>query len=187
MDPIHVQHVKKTTASILSSVQAFQRGTFTLSSGQTSDTYVNCRRATLDGTTLHQLTRLLSNLIEEKAAPVPLYIGGPTSAADPIVTSLISVYRAKGYFVRKEAKAHGTKDQIEGHPPEGADTIIVDDVATSGASLKLVIDALTPIKAKVKAAFVIVDREEGARSLLNSLGVPLYSLITLTDLKRILP
>jgi orotate phosphoribosyltransferase len=175
-----INHFKRTGA--------FKTGEFILASGKKSNVYVDCRLATLDGPAIMDISNVLAFLIKEKLGDLPEFIGGVTSGADPIVTGVIMaaeyIWREgmQGFFVRKETKDHGTKRQIEGYCPPGAKVVIVDDVATTGGSSQIAIDAVKAAGAEVLGVFVIVDREEGAKQRFEDQGIPLYSLLTLKEL-----
>ena len=98
---------------------AYKKGEFKLSSGKTSEHYVNCKPVTLTGRGLTLSSLLLLKEVETS------YVGGLTLGADPLVSgvALVSALDSKlinGLIVRKEAKGHGTQAYIEGLlPPEG--------------------------------------------------------------------
>lgn len=174
--------------SLFKSTGAFKRGNFTLASGKQSNVYVDCRLVTLDGAALDEIATRFLFLFKDKLKTLPEFVGGVTSGADPIVSGV--VLRAwqiwgsdmKGFFVRKEIKDHGTKKQIEGHV--GKRVVILDDVATTGGSSQIAIDAVKAIGGEISAVCVIVDREEGAKERFEKQGIPLYSLLTLKDLEN---
>ena len=141
---------------------------FKLSSGGTSDYYIDCRTTTLHAEggrlTGHAILELLkSNEIDAEA------IGGLTMGADPIVSNVAtaSAWRAvsdstapllHGFLVRKAEKAHGTGRRIEGFFREGARVVIVDDVCTTGASTINAIEAAREAGMVVVAVVSIVER-----------------------------
>ncbi len=149
---------------------SFKLGQFKLSSGGTSDYYIDCRTTTLhaDGGRLtgHAILDLLeASNIEAEA------VGGLTMGADPIVSNVAtaSAWRAQslpgspllhGFLVRKAEKAHGTGRRIEGFCREGARAVIVDDVCTTGASTIVAIQAAKEAGMIVVAVVCIVEREE---------------------------
>jgi orotate phosphoribosyltransferase len=149
---------------------SFRLGQFKLSSGGTSDYYIDCRTTTLHAEggrlTGHAILELLeANKIEAEA------VGGLTMGADPIVSNVAtaSAWRAlsdpsapllHGFLVRKAEKAHGTGRRIEGFCRENARVVIVDDVCTTGASTVLAIEAAQEAGMTVAAVVCIVEREE---------------------------
>jgi orotate phosphoribosyltransferase len=151
---------------------SFKLGQFKLSSGGTSDYYIDCRTTTLHAEggrlTGHAILELLEgNKIDAEA------VGGLTMGADPIVSNVAtaSAWRAQwhpnapllhGFLVRKAEKAHGTGRRIEGFYREGARVVIVDDVCTTGASTIAAIEAAQEAGMIVVAVVCIVEREEAA-------------------------
>jgi orotate phosphoribosyltransferase len=149
---------------------SFKLGQFKLSSGGTSDYYIDCRTTTLHAEggrlTGHAILELLErNGIEADA------VGGLTMGADPIVSNVAtaSAWRAQkqpgapllhGFLVRKAEKAHGTGRRIEGFCREGARVVIVDDVCTTGASTIAALEAAKEAGMIVAAVVCIVEREE---------------------------
>ena len=168
---------------------AFKTGDFTLASGKKSNVYVDCRLITLDGAANVEVSKQFVMLLKEKLGHLPAFVGGVTSGADPIVTGVINTAEwvwhegMRGFFVRKETKDHGTKKQIEGHCPPGSKVVIFDDVATTGGSSQIAVDAVKAVGVEVLAVCVIVDREEGAKQRFADQGIPLYSLVTLKELQ----
>ncbi|MGB6719266.1 MAG: orotate phosphoribosyltransferase [Terracidiphilus sp.] len=149
---------------------SFRLGQFKLSSGATSDYYIDCRTTTLDAQggrlTGHAILELLETSGIEAEA-----VGGLTLGADPIVSNVAtaSAWRAisrkgspllNGFLVRKAEKAHGTGRRIEGFCREGARVVIVDDVCTTGASTINAIEAARDAGMNVAAVVCIVEREE---------------------------
>jgi orotate phosphoribosyltransferase len=181
--------------SILSRL-SFRLGQFKLSSGGTSDYYIDCRTTTLhaEGGRLagHAILELLeTNGIEAEA------VGGLTMGADPIVSNVAtaSAWRAQrqpgaallhGFLVRKAEKAHGTGRRIEGFCREGARVAIVDDVCTTGASTIQAIEAAQEAGMKVAAVVCIVEREEaGGRKAVEAAaqGAPFLRLFTAREVR----
>jgi orotate phosphoribosyltransferase len=175
---------------------SFRLGQFKLSSGGTSDYYIDCRTTTLHAEggrlTGHAILELLeANKIDAEA------VGGLTMGADPIVSNVAtaSAWRAlskpgsqllHGFLVRKAEKAHGTGRRIEGFFREGASVVIVDDVCTTGASTILAIEAAREAGMKVVAVVCIVEREEAhGRPAVETAaqGVPFLRLFTANDVR----
>ncbi len=176
--------------------QSFRLGQFTLSSGGTSDYYIDCRTTTLHAEggrlTGHAILDLLeANKIDAEA------VGGLTLGADPIVSNVAtaSAWRAQshpgapllhGFLVRKSEKAHGTGRRIEGFCRERARVVIVDDVCTTGASTIAAIEAAHQAGMIVAAVVCIVEREEAkGRPAVESAadGAPFLRLFTANDVR----
>ena len=122
------------------------------------------------------------------AHPEVAAIGGLTLGADPIVGATLALAPAhgrpdlRGFLVRKQAKAHGTGNLVEGPLEPGSTVAIVDDVATTGGSSLQAIEAVQAMGCKVALVAVVLDRLEGASQAFASRGIPFHSLLTIRDL-----
>src|ERR1700704_3029508 len=140
--------------------KSFRLGEFRLSSGGTSDYYIDCRTTTLDA----KGSRLTGEVFLEeirKQGRKPGAIGGLTMGADPIVVA-VSVVSGElhGFLVRKAEKQHGTGQRIEGFREKGARVVIVDDVCTTGASTVQAIEAAREFGFEIVGVMCLVEREE---------------------------
>ena len=82
------------------------------------------------------------------------------------------------FSVRKQAKKHGLGQRIEGGLPDDARCLVVEDAMTSGGSAMQAITAVRSHGASVAAVLSVVDREEGARALIEKEGIPVLALFT---------
>jgi len=163
---------------------AYKKGEFKLSSGKTSEHYVNCKPVTLSGRGLTLSSLLLLKEVETD------YVGGLTLGADPLVSgvALISALDSRmvnGLIVRKEAKGHGTQAYIEGLlPPEGTKITVLEDVITTGGSAIKAATRLRDAGYVVERVVAIVDRQEDkeADEFMESVNLELRSLFTLDDI-----
>ena len=162
---------------------AYQKGEFKLSSGKTSEHYINCKPVTLTGRGLTLSSLLLLKEVETS------YVGGLTLGADPLVSgvALVSALDSRmvnGLIVRKEAKGHGTQAWIEGLlPPEGTKVTVLEDVITTGGSAIKAATRLRDAGCVVERVVAIVDRQENkeADEFMESADLELRSLFTLDD------
>ncbi|HTK96259.1 MAG TPA: orotate phosphoribosyltransferase [Terriglobales bacterium] len=176
----------------LLATKSFQLGQFTLSSGGTSDYYIDCRTTTLDAEGARLCGRVVYDEIQKQKWN-PRAIGGMTMGADPIVVAVailsaqavqtraparvkghdISEYLIHGFLVRKAEKAHGMQQRIEGFREKGARVVIVDDVCTTGASTIGAIEAARAFGFDVAGAICLVEREEaGGRPAVEIAAAP---------------
>ena len=163
---------------------AYRKGEFKLSSGKSSEHYVNCKPVTLSGRGL-TLTSLSMLMYVETD-----YVAGLTLGADPLVSgvSLVSALDSRminGLIVRKEAKGHGTQAWIEGPlPKEGTKITVLEDVITTGGSAIKAVKRLRDAGYEVKRVVSIVDRQENgeANTAMQLAGLELVSLYKLKDL-----
>src|SRR6266853_1772098 len=166
--------------------KSFRLGDFKLSSGGTSDYYVDCRTTTLDA----QGARLTGQVFLEEIRAQgwkPQAIGGLTMGADPIVTAVsVTSGELDGFLVRKADKHHGTGQRIEGFREKGARVVIVDDVCTTGASTVQAIEAARDFGFEIAGVMCLVEREEakGRPSVEKAAaGAPFISIFTAGDVR----
>lgn len=158
--------------------ESVSRGEFILASGKKSNYYIDMRR-----TSLHPLgAKLIGEIIFNRIKDMDIdCIGGPTMGADPIVSavSVASALSSKplpGFYVRKEAKSHGTMKMIEGIFEQGNRVIILEDVVTTGTSTLKTIKAVEAEGGKVVKVMALVDREEGGKESIQKEGYDFESI-----------
>ncbi|MGA7511889.1 MAG: orotate phosphoribosyltransferase [Candidatus Sulfotelmatobacter sp.] len=166
--------------------KSFRLGEFKLSSGGTSDYYIDCRTTTLDAKGSRLTGEVFLDEIRKREWK-PQAIGGLTMGADPIVVA-VSVVSGElhGFLVRKAEKQHGTGQRIEGFREKGARVVIVDDVCTTGASTVQAIEAAREFGFEVVGAMCLVEREE-AKGRPNvekaAAPAPFVSIFTARDVR----
>ncbi len=167
--------------------QSFRLGDFKLSSGASSDYYIDCRTTTLDARGAQLTGEVFLEAIREQSWE-PEAIGGLTMGADPIVVA-VSVVSGEldGFLVRKAEKQHGTGQRIEGFREKGARVVIVDDVCTTGASTVQAIEAAREFGFEVAGVMCLVEREEakGRPNVEKAAGTaPFVSIFTANDVRQ---
>ncbi|MGA7693480.1 MAG: orotate phosphoribosyltransferase [Candidatus Sulfotelmatobacter sp.] len=166
--------------------KSFRLGEFKLSSGGTSDYYIDCRTTTLDAKGARLTGEVFFDEIRERGWK-PQAIGGLTMGADPIVVAVSVVSgELNGFLVRKAEKQHGTGQRIEGFREKGARVVIVDDVCTTGASTVQAIEAAREFGFQVVGAMCLVEREEakGRPSVEKAAApAPFVSIFTAADVR----
>src|SRR3954468_21173210 len=167
--------------------KSFRLGEFKLSSGATSDYYIDCRTTTLDS----RGSRLTGEVFLEeikKHGWKAQAIGGLTMGADPIVVAVSVVSgELNGFLVRKAEKQHGTGQRIEGFREKGARVVIVDDVCTTGSSTVQAIEAAREFGFEVVGVLCLVERQEaGGRPLVEQAAAPapFVSVFTARDVRQ---
>lgn len=139
-------------------------GEFVLSSGATSNYYIDVRKTSLHPEGLKLISKLFWELLEPENVTA---IGGLTLGADPLVAGLMlhSAELGKpleGFLVRRTTKDHGLRGQVEGNLAGHKRIAILDDVITSGESALIAAEAAESYKAEVIRVLSVVDREQGA-------------------------
>ena len=161
---------------------AYKKGEFTLSSGKSSEHYVNCKPVTLTGRGLTLISMMMLEHVETKV------VAGLTLGADPLVSgvavcSALDMRLINALIVRKEPKGHGTGAWIEGPEfPEGTKVTVLEDVVTTGGSSIKAVEKLRDAGYEVDRIVTIVDRQEGGERAIIDAGLELRSLFTIDDL-----
>lgn len=161
-------------------------GSFTLASGRKSGYYVDARRTTMSAQGLGLIGELGLAAIRDAGWDATL-VGGLTLGADPVAYAVALASRRTpphldAFTVRKEPKSHGAKRQIEGCFREGARTVIVEDVITTGQSALRAVEAVTAAGGVIAGVLAVVDREEGGRQAIERAGFRLRVLVSLREL-----
>lgn len=167
-------------------------GDFVLSSGARSNYYLDCRLTTLDPEGAWLVGQVMYSMIQREASARNMVIdsvGGLTMGADPIALAVgMHSFRVKQtpplrtFIVRKTPKSHGQARLIEGNFKRGDLVVVLDDVVTSGGSTIAAINAVEKEGGKVAFVAVLVDRQEGGRQKIESLGHRLLSAFDRHDL-----
>jgi orotate phosphoribosyltransferase len=168
--------------------RSFSKGQETkLVSGRSSNFYFNMKPSMLDPEGGHLIASLILKTL--KGADVD-FIGGLEMGAVPLavavaVTSQITGWPLRAFFVRKQAKEHGARKLIEGLAPEESlarkRVIVLEDVTTTGASALKAVEALNAEGAIIVGAISVVDRQEGAELAFKAAGIPFSALLTAAD------
>ena len=162
--------------------RAARTGEITLSNGAKSNFYFDCKPVTLSADGAYLVGMAFLDALD-RLPDRPQAVGGLTHGADPIVSSMVVLSQVRGcpidgFYVRKEAKRHGTKRRIENPPEPGTKVVIVDDVVTTGGSLLNAVHEAREAGCEVIGVLALVDREEqgGAARIAQEVDIyiPLY-------------
>ncbi len=160
-------------------------GDFTLTSGKKATYYIDLRKVSLD----HRVAPLIGDVMVDLIADIPdiAAVGGLTMGADPIASAVLhrGVLAGKSYdafVVRKEPKDHGRGKQVEGPDLKGKRVIVLEDTSTTGGSPIKAAEALEREGAIVVAVAVVVDRDTGAREIIEGAGYEYRAALGLKDL-----
>jgi len=166
--------------------RSIRLGEFTLASGARSSYYVDARATTMSA----EGQVLIGKVAWETLDATDLdftHVGGLTMGADPVSYAIARESWLRGdardaFSVRKQAKEHGTGQQVEGGLPKGARCLVIEDSMTTGTSCLKAVDALRAHGAEVVGLFTLVDREQGAQEVADDAGLPLVRVYTGAEL-----
>jgi len=161
-------------------------GEFVLSSGATSNYYIDVRKTSLHPEGLRLISRMFWDVLKSDRVTA---VGGLTLGADPLVSGLMlhaaeQGQTLEGFLVRKTTKDHGLRGQVEGNLAGHKRIAILDDVITSGESALIAAEAAESYKAEVVRVLAVVDREQGAAQVFEQRG---YSFSALFSIDELLP
>lgn len=176
---------------------SYEQREVTLSSGQRSNFYIDCKQTMLTGQGHVLIGALFTELLAraEVTHPNPQQlqhaaVGGLTLGADPLAsaTALWATLQGRelnAIYVRKEAKGHGTGAYLEGTKavPIGSRVAVVEDVVTTGNASKTAVERLRAHGYVVDTVLALVDREAGGREALAALGLTLHALFAVADFR----
>lgn len=153
---------------------------FTLASGRRSRYYIDARLTTLHPEGAKLVGDIIYSLLEGAGVEA---VGGMATAAIPMVTAVALASADKprtlpAFYVREQAKEHGTQRAIEGPFParRGAKVAMLEDTITTGGSLLKAIQQVEAAGAVVAKVVVLVDRREGGCEKLRSMGYDVTAL-----------
>mgnify|MGYP001765882493 CR=1 FL=1 len=159
-------------------------GEFVLSSGATSSYYIDVRKTSLHPAGLELISKLFWELLQGDDVTA---VGGLTLGADPLVAGVMLRAAAEGrvlegFLVRRSAKAHVLRGQVEGNLAGHKRVAILDDVITSGESALVAAEAAESYKAQVVRVLAVVDRDQGGAQIFRQRGYPFTALFNVSEM-----
>jgi orotate phosphoribosyltransferase len=166
--------------------RSLSRGDFVLSSGRRSNYYIDARKTTMSSSGQGVIGGGGRGALRGGGWGARA-VGGLTLGADPVAyaiarASLDAPPQIDAFSVRKAAKEHGTRRLIEGCFEPGDSVVVVEDVITSGGSALQAISVLRQAGAAVLGVVAVVDRQQGGRQQIETAGISVVSLTTITAL-----
>jgi orotate phosphoribosyltransferase len=170
--------------------RSFQQGNeMKLASGRTSTFYFNMKPTMMHAEGAYLIGRLVSQRLAGDGVDL---VGGLEMGAVPLAAAVAATSGAgeaplNAFFVRKQAKEHGTQALIEGLAPgetlSSKRVVILEDVTTTGGSALKAVEAVREAGAEVVLVLTLVDRKEGATAAFEKAGVAFDAILTIEDFK----
>jgi uridine monophosphate synthetase len=153
-------------------------GEFKQASGATFPYYIDLRKIISNPRIFHQILKvyaeILQNLSFDRIAGIPY-------GSLPTATGLALHLNCPMIFPRKEVKAHGTRQVIEGNFYPGERIVVVDDILISGKSVMEGVEKLQSVGLKVQDIVVFLDHEQGVKDRLRANGYQAHSVLTISE------
>ncbi len=178
---ISVDTIKKEISIQLYEIGGIKFGDFTLTSGKKSPYYIDLRLVPSYPKLFDKFADICFKIITEELKDIDRLVGVPTSG---LPFSALVAHKAglPLLYTRKQSKGHGLKKAIEGVLENNDRVCIIDDVATTGGSIRSVSNTLRSEGAVVEDAVVMFDRSEGANESLEKIGLHLKSCLEISEL-----
>ncbi len=178
-----VQTKKDKAASILFKIDAVKFGVFKLSSGKASPYYVDLRVIPSFPDAFHEICEFYADYITAQIGQKSFDRIAAIPVAGIIFASQIAYNLKKPFlFVRKGVRMHGRERRVEGVLTSGDKVLLIDDLMTTGLTLKKAANAVRAEGGVVTDAVVFLDREEGGNQQLEKAGINLHSLLKVSEI-----
>jgi orotate phosphoribosyltransferase len=177
-----LSYKRQKLLAIISRASLLQGREFRLTSGGSSNFFIDLKKTMLDPEGASLLADLLFDKIRTENVDC---IGGMETGAIPIVAVVCMrswpEKPVKGFFIRKEAKGHGTDQRVDGPLDRGSRVILFEDVTTTGSSLMRAVDQTRQFQCTILKVIAVVDRLEGAVENFRKAGIIFEALFTRRD------
>lgn len=177
----------RETARILLDIKAVNfrpEEPYRFTSGWASPVYIDCRKVISFVAARRRIIEMAAALIGKRVGwdAFDMVAGGET-AGIPYAAWVSEAASLPMLYVRKKPKGFGRDAQIEGDLAEGARVLLVEDLATDGASKLNFVNALRAAGGRVSEAFVVFFYGvfAGAEADLAKEGIRLHYLATWAD------
>lgn len=153
-----------------------------LASGELSRDFIDAKHALARGSDLRLACEVIADIAAEAGVSFDA-VGGLTLGADQFAHGVAMVTGARWFVIRKQPKGRGTDKWVEGAAlGPGVRVLLVDDVITTGGSIRLACERVRAEGAEVVLATTLVDRGDIAARYFDEAGVVYRPVFTYHDL-----
>lgn len=174
---------KSEICKILNRIGALQFGTFKLTSGKISPYYIDLRVVPSFPDAFERVCDFYTDFIKKEIGVKNFdRIAGVPVAGIPFA-SLIAYNSKKPFlYIRRGVRLHGRQRRVEGVLASGDRVLIVDDLVTTGLSLRKAVRSIRAEGGVVTDAVVLLDREEGGVKELEEDGIKLHAMLRISEI-----
>ena len=176
-----------TMAKILTNIDALKFGLYKLTSGKVSPYYIDLRIVPSFPDAYKDICDLYAETITKQIGLNSFdRVAGVPIAGMPFASQVAYNLKKPFLYVLKGAKTHGRERRVEGILVSGDRLLLVDDLVTTGLSLKEAADAVRIEGGVVTDAVALLDREEDGSTLLEKNNIRLHALIKISEIANTL-
>jgi orotate phosphoribosyltransferase len=177
--------MKVEVCKILNKIGALQFGAFKLSSGKISPYYIDLRIVPSFPGAFKKVCDFCVDFIKSEVGDKNFErVAGIPVAGIPFASIIAYNLQKPFLYVRKGMRFHGRQRRIEGTLAPGDRVLLIDDLITTGLSLKKATKAIVAEGGVVADAVVVLDREEGGREKLEKSGIKLHALLNVSEIAK---
>ncbi len=179
--------VKAEICRILNKIGALQFGAFKLTSGKISPYYIDLRVVPSFPDAFQKICNLYTSFVKEKIGAENFErVAGTPMAGMPFATLIAYNMKKPFIYIRKGVRLHGRQRRVEGVLAPGDRVLLVDDLITTGLSLRRAAKAVVAEGGVVNDAVVLLDRMEGGEEKLRKSGIKLHALLNISEAANML-
>jgi len=179
------ESMKIELCRILTRIGALRFGTFKLTSGKTSPYYIDLRLVPSFPDALQRVCDFYLSLIRGDLGTEGFdRVAGIPTAGIPFASIIAYRLQKPFLYVRPTRRLHGRERRIEGVVMPGDRILLIDDLITTGHSLRRSVAAVRAEGGLVTDAVVLLDREEGGRERLAKEGVKAHCLLKMDEVAK---
>jgi orotate phosphoribosyltransferase len=181
------ESVKIEICKILDRIGAFKFGAFRLSSGKMSPYYIDLRIVPSFPDAFREVCGVYADFIRDRVGTKSFerVVGIPV-AGIPFAALIAYELKKPFLYTRRGVRRHGRERRIEGVIAPGDRVLLVDDLVTTGLSMRKAAKAIVAEGGLVTDAVVLLDRQEGGRERLAKSGIVVSALLSVTEIANTL-
>jgi orotate phosphoribosyltransferase len=174
-------------AKILTNIDAIQFGLFKLANRKVSPYYIDLSIIPSFPDAYKDICELATQTIQKNIGPKNIdRITGIPIAGIPFASQVAYLLKKPFLTTRKGAKLHGRERHVDGILVSGDKVLLIDDLITTGITLKEAAEAVRAEGGVVTDAVVFLDREEGGKELLEKAGIKLHAILNISEIAQTL-
>jgi orotate phosphoribosyltransferase len=177
------EKMKVELCKILNRIGALQFGTFKLTTGKISPYYVDLRVVPSFPDAFQKVCSYYVEFIRDEIGEKNFErIAGIPIAGIPFASIIAYNFKKPFLYIRKGVRLHGRQRRIEGIIAPGDRVLLVDDLITTGLSLRKACKAITAEGGVVNEAAVLIDRQESGKERLAKDDIRLHALLNISEI-----